>query len=54
MAMHYDVKMVVELLLSQNLLDDYFSNWFKILPSFNKDFDKMRMMYGLVSLLKIE
>jgi len=35
-------------------VDELFKYWFGILPSFNKDFDKMRVMYGFTSLLNLE
>ncbi len=54
MALHHNVHLVADLLVSKNLLHDYLQHWSKLLTSFNKDFDKMRILYGLVSLLKLD
>ena len=53
-CMWYNIELTLSYLQQNNIVDEFFKNWFNILPAFNKDFDKMRVMYGFSSLLNIQ
>lgn len=53
-CMWYNIELTLSYLQQNNLVDEFFKHWFNILPAFNKDFDKMRVMYGFASLLNVQ
>lgn len=54
LALWYNPWLTLGYLNQKNLIGPIFQNWFALLPHFKNDFDKIRVMFGLASIFKMQ
>jgi len=54
LCLWYNPWLTLNYLNQKNLVSSLFQGWFALLPFFKNDFDKIRVMFGLASILKMQ